>query len=161
MAKKVQRPIEFITPPNVLRAKLATDGLGLRDPLAAADKALKQISTECNAWAQEEIDKLQEKREAFVAAPKDTKALNALTKVVMDVKGLATQGGYPDADPFATSLIALLTAPGNAASANVPLVEAHIDAIRATRDKKHSTEVAAALAAELSAQTSDLAVGIS
>ena len=156
MAKDVQKPIEFITPPNILKAKLATDGLGVRDPLVAAEKALGQINDDCVSWAHNAISRLQKQRKAFVASPKNAKALEELIRVTMDVKGLATQGGYPEADAFAASLIALLTSPGNHASQNVPLVEAHVDAIRATREKTHTSQVALALAEELTARTNDL-----
>lgn len=156
MAKQVQKPIEFITPPNVLRAKLATKTAPVSNPLAAANRALADMSSECTKWVDEEIDRLHERRQAFVAKPKDSDVLDALTHTAMDIKGLAGPGGYPDADAFAVSLIALLTSAGNLAPKNVELVEAHVDAIRATREKAYSAKVAAALAAELSARTAEL-----
>jgi len=155
MAKEVQKPIEFITPPNVLRAKLATDAPSVKNPLAAANKALSEMSDECTKWLHDEIALLHEHRLAFAAAPKKKAALEALTISAMEIKGLAAPGGCEDADAFAASLITLLTSPGNHAPANVGLVEAHVDAIRAARDKVHSPKVAAALAEELRAQTNE------
>jgi len=156
MAKQVQKPIEYITPPNTLRAKLASKAPAVRNPLAAANKAMGTMADDCGKWVDDEINKLQKLRKAFASAPNDAETLSAITHTAMDVKGLAGPGGYPDADPFATSLIALLSAPGGLAARHVGLVEAHVDAIRATRDKTHSSKVAKALAAELANQTATL-----
>lgn len=155
MAKEVQKPIEFITPPNVLRAKLATDNPSVKNPLASANKALSEMSAECTKWLHDEIAQLQKHRLAFAAAPKKKAALEDLTICAMEIKGLAAPGGCEDADAFAASLITLLTSPGNHGPANVGLVEAHVDAIRAARDKAHSPKVAAALAEELRARTTE------
>ncbi len=156
MAKEAQRPIEFITPPNVLRAKLATDKPSIKNPLASANKALSEMAHECTQWLHDEIDQLHQHRLAFAASPKKKAALEALTISAMEIKGLATPGGCEDADVFATSLITLLTSPGNHGPANVGLVEAHVDAIRTARDKTHSPKVAAALAEELRARTNEI-----
>lgn len=160
MAKKAQKPIEFITPPNVLRAKLATASPAVKNPLALADEALKSISDDCKTWLHDEIETLHHHRLAFAKAPEDEGTLKDLTATAMEIKGLAIPAGCEDADAFAASLLNLLTAPGSPAKSHVDLVEAHVDAIRAARDKKHSPKVVAALAAELTAQTSDLAAGV-
>lgn len=153
MAKQVQKPIEFITPPNVLRAKLKAGSPKVVDPLAAADSAMEQLTANCELWVLDEIEKLQLAREAFAKSPKAAKRLTEITRSAVDLKGLAVPAGYIQVHAFVSSLVTLLTAPGNHAAAQVPLVEAHVDAIRAARDNAHSAQIANALAKELAGQT--------
>ena len=152
-AKTIQKPIEYITPPNTLRAKLKTDSVIVRDPLGDAERALKSMATETAAWIDDEIERLHKCRKAFVKSPSDPATLHALGCAAMDVKGLAGLTGNMAADKFVTSLIALITDPSGCAAAETGLVEAHVDAIRATRESTHNQDVADALAVELSAMS--------
>lgn len=149
--KQTQQPIEYFTPPNTLRAKLKTDRPAVTDPLAAAERALKVLAPETEEWVDKEISRLQKCRMAFVREPTNEKAMRALAAAAMDVKGLAGLTGNRSADKFSTSLVTLLTDETGCAMQQPGLVEAHVDAIRATREPSHDQKVADALAAELAA----------
>ncbi len=150
---KNQKPIEYITPPNMLRAKLITDSATVRDPLREAEKALKSMASETATWVDDEIERLHKCRNAFMKAPSDPATLSALGCAAMDVKGLAGLTGNLAADKFVTSLIALVTDPSGCAAKEPGLVAAHVDAIRATRESTHNQAVADALATELAGIT--------
>ena len=149
-----QEPIEYITPPNTLRAKLKADRPAVDDALAAAERALKILAPETEEWVDQEINRLQKCRQVFAQKPNDEKALHALAGAAMDVKGLAGLTNNKAADKFATSLVALVTDPSKCALGQAGLVEAHVDAIRATREPSYDASVADALAAELAALSS-------
>ncbi len=163
--KKPGKPIEYITPPNVLRAKLKSATPSVYDPLAAADNALDNIKRECEAWVADAIDALQQCRVAVCSAPDDTAVRRSIERAAMDLKGIAKTGNNPAADRFATSLITLLTERGGVAfehhaAQTLTLLEAHVDAIRATRDVRHADshcdKTADALATELESRAHSL-----
>ena len=153
MAK--QQPIEFITPPNLLKAKVGGSAAGLDlGAVMRAEKAFEKLQLEFTNWINEDVKRLGECRDAFAKAPnKNTK--DAFFRAGHDLKGQADTFGYPLAARIASSLCKLLEAKN--ARAMLKLVDAHVDAIRViVRDKlkENANEIAEQLANELETRVS-------
>ncbi|MAT34170.1 MAG: hypothetical protein CMK06_03335 [Ponticaulis sp.] len=153
------KPIEIITPPNVLKAKLGGPlSIGSSDAIERAEKALKNLSCEFDNWLDEEIGRVEA---AWANARSLTDRETQLSEVFgasHDLKGLATTYGYPLITRYADSLCKLLATEESRAIAPVQLIEAHIHACRiAMRDEIKSNDhaVGVALATELETQVAE------
>ncbi|WP_375284452.1 Hpt domain-containing protein [Marinicauda pacifica] len=127
-----EKPIEIITPPNMLRVKVG-GRLPAADPeaIARAEKALDQLSGEFGNWLGQEVDKLE-------AALKDVKTHglagdhgDALFTVAHDLRGLGSTYEFPLVTRIAASLARLIETPEKRSTVPTPLAEAHVHAIRA------------------------------
>jgi len=145
--------IEHITPPNTLRTRLMAGSPSVPNPLVCAGHAVTALNRDCAAWVDMEIDRLHARSTAFLESPGDKDSLRGLCHAAMDLKGLAALGDNAAADRFVTNLITLLRSIGPRAALYSDLIEAHVDAIRATRKTTHDEIVAEILAEELEAQT--------
>lgn len=154
---------KVIQPPNTLRLKVGGAFGGIdAAAIAKAEEALKAMSGQFGQWLQDEIDKLDAAQAAIKA-----KGLNAETAEVLyfrahDLKGLGGTYQYPLVTRLAGSLCKLLDDQKKRADAPGPLLDAHIDAIRAVvRDGIQTDDhpVGRALAQELEAQVRDYAGG--
>lgn len=146
-------PIEYITPPNVLKAKLRSPMPQVTDPIAAAEKALQKMQPEFDGWMEQEIAKLHTLRQKFAKNSDSAEAAEELCNAALNIKGLAPTFGNRTAQRFADSLCQFMEKAPGAAAKNIDLVNAHVDAIRAamTPALKNSDETADALAEELEA----------
>lgn len=153
-AKKPARgtPIEFFTPPNTLKVKLATDKPPVADPVKAAAAALENLSGEAATWMQDEFARIEACRRDYIKAPHDRDCCDALLASAIDMAGLAPVAGHPVAARFAASLTRLLGDAPEIAADNIDLVNAHVSAIRASRDRGADRKLADALAEELEAR---------
>lgn len=150
-------PVQVIQPPNPLRAKL---GAGISaDAIARAEEALQAMSAQFDTWLQDEMDKLEAARAAIQAEGYTASTAEGLYFRAHDLKGLGSTYQYPLVTRLAASLCRMLDKPEQRMAAPMPLVDAHVEAIRAVvRDKIKTDEhpVGRALAEELERRVSEL-----
>jgi hypothetical protein len=148
-----QKPIEFITPPNVLKAKLggALPQLDER-AIARAEAALAKLADNFGDWVKEETERLFKEWAAYEAANGALPQRKALYRCAHDLKGLAPTYGYPLAGRVSASMCKLIGDEHPDIQFPMSLLRAHIDAIRAIVHGKIQTAdhpVGLALAGEL------------
>ncbi len=139
---------EVITPPNALRKAVAAAGPDDEDPIARAEAALVQLSSEFSAWMVAECERIETARQAIkqLGMTADTHA--ALFRAAHDVKGEAATFGYPEVVGVADSLCRLLEHTPEISRIPPVLVDQHVDAVRAiTRETARADKTA--LAGEL------------
>jgi hypothetical protein len=152
---------QMIQVPNTLRLKVGGAGrIGAIDPaaIAKAEAALKSLSGNFAQWLQDEITKLEAARQQVRADGMTPETMESLYLRAHDLKGLGTTYGFPLITRLAGSLCRLIDEKEKRTSAPMPLVDAHIDAIKAAvrddiKDDQHP--VGAALAKELEARVAE------
>ncbi len=153
-----QRPLEVITPPNMLRVK-AGGRIGLN--LAAverAEAALRSMAGEFDKWIRSEVEALEEARDAVLRDGFAGEARDSLYRRAHDLKGMGGSYGYPIVTRIA-GLLCLLLDSGAEDEAAARLAIAHIEAIRAAvRDEVKDSDhpVGQALVLELERQVQDI-----
>ncbi len=152
-----QKPVEIITPPNVLKAKLGGPlNLNSEEVIARAERALQNLSHGFDDWLDEELCRVEVAWEkAKDLTDRDTQ-LSELHGRAHDLKGLAATYGYPLITRYAASLCRLLRTKDSRENAPRELLEAHVRACRtAMRQgiKEADHPVGVALAQELESQT--------
>lgn len=158
MAK--QKPIEIITPPNALKAKVGGPLPALdQRAIAKAEQALAKLSDQFGDWIQEELDRLLEAWADFEAKGLTEQTKSELHRRAHDLKGLAPTYGYPLVGRICNSLCKLTS--DEAIGINPPpsLLKAHVDAVRAIvigkiKDPEHP--VGKALTGELESRMLEL-----
>jgi chemotaxis protein histidine kinase CheA len=124
---------EVITPPNrlsgaVSRMRTANPD---DDPVARAERALAQISSEFSGWMDEECERLSAAR-ADIKAKGFNKATHAaLFHAAHDIKGQAATFGYPWVTSLADSLCRLTEHTPDMTRIPLTLIDQHVDAVRA------------------------------
>ena len=138
---------EVITPPNKLKGAVgrAIDG---DDPVARAEAALAQLSSEFSSWMDDECERLDRARHnvrqnGMTAQPRET-----LYRCVHDIKGQAATLGFPLVGAVAESLCRLMEETHDPADIPLDLVDQHVDAVRAII-REHGRPQADAIAAQL------------
>ena len=121
---------EVITPPNRLSGAVgrAIDG---DDPVARAEAALAQLSSEFSSWMNAECEQLDCARRnvhqnGMTALPRE-----ALFRCAHDIKGQAATLGFPLVADVAGSLCRLIEETPDPARVPLALVDQHVDAVRA------------------------------
>jgi HPt (histidine-containing phosphotransfer) domain-containing protein len=155
-----QKPIEVITPPNALKAKIggALPALDQR-AIARAEAALDGMSHQFADWIQEELARLLEAWAKYEEAPGTLAARNELHRRAHDLKGLAPTYGYPLVGRICSSLCKLTGDEHGEIHAPAKLLKAHVDATKAAVVGKiigADHPVGLALATELEAQSKAL-----
>jgi chemotaxis protein histidine kinase CheA len=149
---------EIITPPNELRKAVASAGPDDDDPVARAEAALVQLSSEFAAWMQAECERIETARQAVKLLGMTEHTHNALFRAAHDIKGEAGTFGYPEVVGVADSLCRLLEHTPEIARIPVVLIDQHVDAVRAmTREtaRTDKAEVAGELVRRLREVTDD------
>ena len=149
---------EIITPPNELRKAVASAGPDDDDPVARAEAALVQLSSEFAAWMQAECERIETARQAVKLLGMTEHTHNALFRAAHDIKGEAGTFGYPEVVGVADSLCRLLEHTPEIARIPVVLIDQHVDAVRAmTREtaRPDKAEVAGELLRRLREVTDD------
>ena len=153
------KPVEIITPPNVLKAKLGGPlSINSSDAIARAEKALENLSSEFHNWLDEEICRLETAWKNAQPLTNRDEQLNDVYGASHDLKGLAATYGFPLITRYADSLCRLLATDIRREIAPKNLIEAHVYACRtAMRDdiKTDSHVMGGALAQELERQVAD------
>ena len=145
---------EVITPENKLRKAINSKPVqpGEDDPVARAEKALADLSTEFSTWMNAECERLDTARRRVAAEGFTAAAKEALFHAAHDIKGEAATFGFPLVAPAAESLCRLIEHTPDVTRIPVKLVDQHVDAVRAIyRDYSRSDakDVAATLTKRL------------
>ena len=124
---------EVITPGNKLRKAVSVNALQLSedDPVARAEKALADLSTEFSTWMDAECERLDGARRRIAAEGFSASAKEVLFHAAHDIKGEAATFGFPLLAPTAESLCRLIEHTPDATHIPVKLVDQHVDAVRA------------------------------
>jgi HPt (histidine-containing phosphotransfer) domain-containing protein len=143
---------EVITPPHNLRrvvsATSETDG----DPVARAEAALAQLSGEFGSWMHAECERLEVTRQNVTRFGLSEKTHAELFRAAHDIKGEAATFGFPALTGVAESLCRLLEHAPELTRIPIPLVDQHVDALRAIAreySRPDLPEVASALTKRL------------
>ncbi|WP_293378269.1 Hpt domain-containing protein [Phenylobacterium sp.] len=134
---------QMIQPNNALRLKVGGGRLGAIDPaaIAKAEAALKSLASNFSQWLNDEIVKLEAARQTVKAQGVTAETMENLYLRAHDLKGLGTTYGYQLITRIAGSLCRMIDDKEKRASAQLDLVDAHIDAIKAAvRDDIKSDE---------------------
>lgn len=122
---------EVITPANPLYKAIAQAPADDDDPVARAEAALAQLSTEFAEWMQSECERLETARREVVRQGFTEKTHAELFRAAHDIKGEAATFGYPAVVGAADSLCRLLEHTPDMSRIPLTLVEQHVDAVRA------------------------------
>jgi HPt (histidine-containing phosphotransfer) domain-containing protein len=122
---------EVITPPHPLRKAIMQVANGDDDPVARAEAALAQLSTEFADWMHSECERLEAARQEVKRAGFTKKTHDQLFRAAHDIKGEAATFGFPAVGAVADSLCRLVEHTPDMTRIPVTLVEQHVDAVRA------------------------------
>lgn len=154
---------QMIQVPNTLRLKVG-GRLGAIDPaaIAKAEAALKSLSGNFAEWLADEVSKLDAARQRIKSEGMTPESGENLYLRAHDLKGLGATYEYPLVTRIAGSLCKLIDDPAKRVDAPLFLVDAHIDAIKASvkggiQSDSHPT--GRALVTELEQRVKDFAAG--
>jgi HPt (histidine-containing phosphotransfer) domain-containing protein len=141
---------EVITPENKLRKVVTTRSMfpGEEDPLARAEKALAELSSEFSSWMESECDRLDHARRELWKSGFTKANKEAIFHAAHDIKGEADTFGFPAVTSAADSLCRLIEHTPDATHIPFELIDQHVDAVRAIY-REYSRSDAQELAAEL------------
>jgi HPt (histidine-containing phosphotransfer) domain-containing protein len=122
---------EVITPPNKLRKALAPTSAPDDDPVACAEAALAQLSSEFAGWMDAECERLEAARQDVKRLGFGKKTHDDLSRAVHDIRGEAGTFGFPAVVGVANSLCRLLEHTPDMTRIPQGLVDQHVDAVRA------------------------------
>ena len=124
---------EVITPENKLRKAVSLQPLmpGEEDPVARAEKALAELSTEFGTWMETECRRLDVARREIDNAGFNKLTKDALFHAAHDIKGEAATFGFPAVADAADSLCRLIELTPDIKRIPTMLVDQHVDAVRA------------------------------
>jgi hypothetical protein len=146
--------IEIFMPPNILKARLGGTIVGLDSgALARAEAAVEELACEYPDWIKAYVDVLVRANAGRKTGGENAK--QALMRTAHDLKSQGAHFGYPLIGRAAASLCDLLDADGNAPA---PLIDAHVNAIKAflrDHDEAEKEETALKLISELEQQTAE------
>jgi len=140
---------EVITPENKLRKAVNAKPLPTGDdPVARAEQALADLSSEFSTWMESECERLDAARRQIAADGFTTANKDAVFHAAHDIKGEAATFGFPLVALAADSLCRLLEHTPDATRIPLMLVDQHVDAVRAIH-REYSRSDAKDLAARL------------
>jgi len=151
-----KNPGQVIQVPNTLKLKVGGRFGGI-DPnaIAKAEAALKSLSANFGEWLQDELTKLDSARTRIKTDGLTTESTENLYLRAHDLKGLGATYEFPIITRMAGSLCKLIDDPDKRTNAPLFLIDAHIDAIRASvRDniRDETNPIGKHLAEELESQ---------
>src|SRR5580704_13923651 len=122
---------EVITPPHELRKAVGQTTDATDDPVARAEAALAELSSEFDSWMEAECTRLETARQTVKREGFTEKTHEKLFHAAHDIKGEAQTFGYPAVAGVANSLCRLLEHTPEITRIPVALVDQHDDAVRA------------------------------
>jgi HPt (histidine-containing phosphotransfer) domain-containing protein len=152
---------EVITPPHELRKAVGQTTDATDDPVARAEAALAELSSEFGTWMESECTRLEAARQVVKREGFTEKTHEKLFHAAHDIKGEAQTFGYPAVAGVANSLCRLLEHTPEISRIPVGLVDQHVDAVRAiTREyaRPDLLEVAAQLTKRLREVTDEFLI---
>ena len=147
MPPKMEKPAvatygdyEVIKPSNPLRNLVSDVPFDPNDdPVARAEQALGELSTEFGSWMEEECERLDLARHAVRARGLVKQTHSDLFHAAHDIKGESATFGFPAVAAAAESLCRLLEHTPDIKKIPLSLVDQHVDAVRAIyREYKRS-----------------------
>jgi HPt (histidine-containing phosphotransfer) domain-containing protein len=144
---------EVITPENKLRKAVSKRPMfpGEIDPVARAEQALAELSSEFTAWMDSECERLNAARRAIADNGFSKANKEALFHAAHDLKGEAATFGYPAVAAAADSLCRLIEHTPDVTRIPLTLVDQHVYAVRAIY-REYARSDAKELAAQLTAR---------
>ena len=141
---------EVITPENKLRKAITKAAAlpGEMDPVARAEMALAELSSEFSKWMDSECERLDKARRDIAAGGFTKTSKDALFHAAHDIKGEAATFGFPLVAVAADSLCRLIEHTPDATRIPIMLVDQHVDAVRAIY-REYTRSDAEELAAQL------------
>lgn len=127
-------PDEIIPASRELGEKCLRPGnasLAALQAIASAEAALQELSVNFEQWMDEEVKQLHDARLALRGSDQAETASDILFAVAHNLKGHAATFGYPDAADICASLCRLMEAFTESSRLPLPLVDHHVDAVRA------------------------------
>jgi HPt (histidine-containing phosphotransfer) domain-containing protein len=154
---------EVITPENKLRKAVSVRPLfpGEFDPVARAEQALAELSSEFSSWMDSECERLEKARRTVAANGFNSANKEALFHAAHDLKGEAATFGYPAVAAAADSLCRLIEHTPDATRIPLKLVGQHVDAVRAIYreySRSDAVELADQLTGKLRAVTDEFLI---
>src|ERR1700683_301677 len=122
---------DALTPSHELRKVLAPAGDVIDDPVGRAEAALAELSSEFSGWMESECDRLEAARQDVKRYGFTQKSHEVLFRAAHDIKGEAGTFGYPAVAGIANSLCRLIEHTPDMQRIPLPLVDQHVDAVRA------------------------------
>lgn len=123
---------EVITPPHELRRSISHVADSANDdPIARAEAALVELSSEFSNWMHAECERLEAARKDVKKLGFTLKTHDVLFRSAHDIKGEATTFGYSEVTGIAESLCRLLEHTPELPRIPRKLVDQHVDAVRA------------------------------
>ena len=124
---------EVITPPNRLRSAVSAvkSRTPAEDPVARAEQALAQLSSEFSGWMDQECERLNQARRDARIKGFNKETHEALFHAAHDIKGEAATFGFPWVASLAESLCRLIEHTPDVTRIPIAVVEQHVDGIRA------------------------------
>ena len=129
---------EVIVPPNKLKKAVEKLKPGVKvdfDPVARAEAALAELADDFSVWMDQECARLDAARNAVKATGITPGNRDILFRAAHDMKGQAATFGFPQVAPVADSLCRLIEHIPDMTRLPMPLVDQHVDAIRAITHK--------------------------
>ncbi|HTK14312.1 MAG TPA: Hpt domain-containing protein [Xanthobacteraceae bacterium] len=123
---------EVIQTPNTLRKHVSQIAdSDPDDPVARAERALAELSSEFAGWMDEEVGRLEDARGHVKAHGFIKQTHEEFFHAAHDIKGAAATFGYPGAAEIADSLCRLVEHTPDMRRIPITLVDQHVDAVRA------------------------------
>jgi len=122
---------EVIRPAHELRKAVAQAIDGADDPVARAEAALAELSSEFGSWMDAECERLEAARLEVKRAGFTEETQQALFRAAHDIRGEAGTFGYPAVVGIADSLCRLVEHTPEPSRIPLTLVDQHVDAVRA------------------------------
>ena len=123
---------EVITPDHEpLREVLVPGAPGDEDPVSRAERALVKLSADFSNWMIDDCERLDAARNEVRAVGLTEQKRETLFHAADDIKGNAATLGFSEAAGIADSLCRLLEHTPDIDRIPIPLVDQHVDAIRA------------------------------
>lgn len=153
---------EIISPENKLRKAVSTKAAAPgEDPVARAEKALAELSTQFSAWMESECERLDKARTAIVNGGFTKANKDALFHAAHDIKGEAATFGFPLVALAADSLCRMIEHTPDASRIPIVLMDQHVDAVRAIYreySRSDAKDLAAMLTKRLRAVTDEFLI---
>lgn len=147
-------------PPNTLKAKLGggsgATGLDMA-AIKSAEAAVDTLKEEFTDWAASDVQRLVEARDVF-AAVRSAQSCADLFRASLDIKAQGATFDYPLIARIGSSLCKLIEDSRVPEELPLPLIDAHVDAIRVIVREKLTAggnKMAIMLAEELEARASE------
>jgi len=120
-----------VMPPQPLRKAIMPETEPHDDPIARAEAALAQLSSEFAGWMHSECEHLETARQNVKRRGFNKTTHDELFRTAHDIRGHAATFGYPEAGSVADSLCRLVEHTPDMARIPIKLVDQHVDAVRA------------------------------